>query len=114
MKVSGKIQRIAAKRYWRASDAEVLLKAQRSSGMSIGAFSRELGCKAERLACWQRKFKIKSEEDLSFPEFMQIEVKARTEVRELDIVVGNIIVRVKEDFDNEMLRRVVSILGERC
>ena len=117
MELSGKVQRIAAKRYWRASDARVLLKAQRSSGMSIAAFSQHLGFKARRLEHWNSKLKIKEEQSLAFPGFMQIEVKPVTELikrTELEVVVGDVVVRVKQNFDDETLRRVISILGERC
>ena len=101
-----------------------LVEAWRVSGMSGAAFCRLHNLRAQRLHYWRERlgYPIKVVGDPSCAAvarppptdgFVQVVVRAPSErsSTHVDIVVGGAVIRVGFDFDADLLRRVVEVLG---
>ena len=101
-----------------------LVEAWRVSGMSGAAFCRLHNLRGQRLHYWRERlgYPIKVVGDRSCAPgarppttdgFVQVVVRAPSEQpsTHVDIVVGGAVIRVGSDFDADLLRRVVDVLG---
>src|SRR5688500_16171649 len=102
------VEEIAAKGYWRADDAAVVVSAWRASGLSRRAFANEIGCDARRLQRWVRLepdtrklAPTKSpQQRTAVMRFVELRVAA-PEPPALEVVVGEVVVRIRRGFDGQ-------------
>jgi hypothetical protein len=101
-----------------------LVEAWRVSGMSGAAFCRLHNLRAQRLHYWRERlgYPIKTTGTAACASvarppatdgFVQVVVRAPSGLpsTHVDIVVGHVVIRVGSDFDADLLRRVVEVLG---
>ncbi len=58
------LEDIVTSRYWRRSDAEVVVKTWLESGETLGGFARRWALNARRIARWASEFEEEGEEQL--------------------------------------------------
>ena len=113
------IEEIAAKRYWRATDAAVVVAAWRTSGLSATAFSKRVGCSARRLLRWAREEKPAcdaavepSGDAAGVVRLLELRPAGREQSTPLEVIAGAVSVRVSRGFDPQTLREVLEVLLE--
>ena len=94
---------MASRRRWSGDERRALLAAHEQSGMSVWAFARESGVPYTTLLHWKRA------ETSSAPRLLPVEVDRRGDAH-VDVIVGDVVVRVAADFDEALLVRVVTAL----
>lgn len=105
--------RVAALRYWRARDAQVVVEAWKRSGEGVRAFAERHGIHPRRLSRWARDV----EEATESVRFHRVRVVQGSDVEHhdgapLEIVLdGGLTVRVLPGFAAEDLGRVLEVLG---
>jgi hypothetical protein len=50
-----RVAQVAARRYWRDEDAQIVIDAWRQSGLSLVEFARTYGLQAKRLGRWTKR-----------------------------------------------------------
>ena len=110
------VRRVAERRYWRESEARVLVEAWRSSGETLAGFARRHGVERRRLARWVGRLEGVGEA-LRFHPVRLVERRPDRESSEsgapieIELAEGQR-VRVSRGFAAEDLRRVLAVLGE--
>ena len=92
---------------------EGILAEQEGSGLSIAAFCRERGLNVHTFHYWKKRLRPKAS-DAATPNtsFQELELAAASpSSHHLEIIVGDVTVRVPPAFAEEDLRRVLSILA---
>jgi hypothetical protein len=110
-----KLRELAACRYWSEADGRAALAAFETSGLTRAAFRRETGISTQRLKWWRHRLGATTE-PAGRIEFVSVEVTPRVPAgaeAAMEIVLGDIRVRVGPDFDPGALRRLLGILSER-
>lgn len=105
---------LAAGRYWSEADGRAALAAFEGSGLTRAAFRRETGIATQRLRWWERRLGGTAEPPGKI-EFVPVEVTPRVAVgaeAAMEIVLGEIRVRVGPGFDAGALRRLLEVLSE--
>jgi transposase-like protein len=115
------LARVASLRYWRASDAAVVVEAWGRSGEGLSAFARRHGIDARRLSRWAKELggSEEPEKPVTFhPVRLVAEKQAKAKEAEgtgggpLEIILGgDCTVRVAPGFAAEDLARVLEVLG---
>lgn len=108
------VARVAARRYWRAADARVVVEAWRRSGEGLGAFAKRYGISRRRLGRWAGQLGVEGGEAVAFhPVRLMGASRPWGEPGEpIEIVLGGgVRVRVPGGFRAEDLERVLGVLG---
>ncbi|MCB2157061.1 hypothetical protein KQI84_19460 [bacterium] len=92
---------------------EGILVEQEGSGLSVAAFCRERGVNVQTFHYWKKRLRPKVREGaLPNRSFQELElVEPAPSGHHLEIIVGDVTVRVPPAFAEEDLRRVLSILA---
>jgi transposase-like protein len=106
--------RLSARRRWRAKEARAILKHLDASGLSVGEFAARYGLETQRLYRWRAQ--LASPGPAAAPRFVEIE---RSPGVAIEVVLrSGHVVRVRDGFGEDALRRVVAVLdgisGVRC
>ena len=98
---------------WSRTEAALVIGACRASGQSVAAFARKHDLQPQRLLRWRKK--LARGEDPRVLEFAPVLVRALqpAPAADLQVSVGPGVVRVPADFDEEHLRRLLTVLA-RC
>ena len=110
------VRRVAERRYWRESEARVLVEAWWSSGETLAGFARRQGVEGRRLARWVGRLEGVGGA-LHFHPVRLVERRPDREGSgngapiEIELAEGQR-VRVSRGFAAEDLRRVLAVLGE--
>lgn len=113
------VLRVAARRYWRAADAQVMVEAWRRSGESLSAFARRYGVHGKRLARWAARVETSPRRAVSFHPVRVVAAAGRSrpggETIEVVLPDGRS-VRVRPGFAPEDLHQVLLVLtaGAGC
>ena len=98
---------------WREEDARAVLEQLRASGVSVREFAAGIGVDAQRLYRWRTELgrsRVKAS-----PAF--VEIKPAVPVAVEVVLRGGQILRVHNGFDDDTVRRLVTLLdghGSRC
>ncbi len=95
---------------WTEEQARAALAELGQSGLSLGKFAAFKGISVRRLAYWRTRLA-----EAGSPRFVGVDVstaRAATEGR-IEIVVGDLTVRVREELDAERVARLVEALARR-
>lgn len=95
---------MARRQRWSEDERRELLAACADSGLSVKAFAAAAGVPYTTLVYWKRRVAAGSS-----ARFVPVEI-ARREDAKIDVVVGDVVVRVDADFDEALLIRVVRTL----
>jgi len=109
-----RLRELAVGRYWSEVDGRAALAAFEASGLTRAAFRRETGISTQRLKWWRRRLGATAEPAGKI-EFVPVEVTPRAAVTAdaaMEIVLGEIHVRVGPGFDPGALRRLLEVLTE--
>lgn len=104
-----RLRALASTSRWRRDAARQLIDGWRTHGGSLSEFARLLGCEYERLRRWTKRLEPTPPGDDVAPCFL--EVRPTPPTRPLEVVVGEVVVRVPPDFDPVTLRRLLTALG---
>ncbi len=113
MALSKSLEVIARKRRWTAHDAEIVLTAAGSSGLSLRAFAVTHGMDVQRLYHWRKELRReRADEAVRFEELVVRHAgSSESAVARVEIVLrSGIVVRVGAGFDEPTLLRVIAIL----
>src|ERR1700729_359058 len=93
-------------RQWTEAEARSALAELAESGESPTSFARRRGISSNRLRYWTRRLAVEP----SAPSFVQLRVRASVtalEVARLEVVVEDVVVRVREDIEVRRLAAIV-------
>jgi len=112
-KRDGAVMRVAALRYWRASEARVVVEAWRRSGEGLSAFAERHGVHPARLSRWAGRLEEEAAAVGFYPVRLVEPEQDRRDGREpIEIVLGeSCSVRVPAGFAAEDLQRVLAVLA---
>ncbi len=99
-------------RQWTEAEAREALAELAESGESPTSFARRRGISANRLRYWSRRLATEA----LVPAFVQLPVPApctATEVAHIEVVVEQVVVRVREDLEVGRLAAIVRALAGR-
>ncbi|HEY3355661.1 MAG TPA: hypothetical protein VGQ83_20585 [Polyangia bacterium] len=108
------LRELAGGRYWSEADGRAALAAFEASGLTRAAFRRETGISPQRLKWWRHRLGATTE-SIGKIEFVPVEVAPRAAAADdatMEIVLGEIRVRVGPGFDSGALRRLLDFLAE--
>lgn len=109
-----RLRELAAGRYWSEADGRAALAAFEASGLTRAAFRRETGISTQRLKWWRRRLGATAEPAGKI-EFVRVEVAPRAATAAdavMEVVIGEIRVRIGPGFDPGALRRLLEVLAE--
>lgn len=110
------VKQVAGSRYWRESDARVLVEAWRGSGETLTGFARRQGVQPRRLARWAGRLEGARGDAVRFHRVRLVGRDVDAESRSgasIEIqLAGGQLVRVPRGFEAEELRRVLAVLEE--
>ncbi len=109
-----RLRELAACRYWSEADGRAALAAFEASRLTRAAFRRETGISTQRLKWWLRRLGTTAEPAGKI-EFVPVEVTPRAAVTAeavMEVVLGEIRVRIGPGFDPGALRRLLEVLAE--
>jgi hypothetical protein len=98
--------RLSARRRWRAKEARAILKHLDASGLSVREFAARYGLETQRLYRWRAQ--LASPGPTAAPPFVEIERSSGVAI-EVVLRSGHVI-RVRDGFGEDALRRVVAVL----
>lgn len=110
-----RLHELAAGRYWSEEDGRAALAAFEASGLTRVAFRRETGISTQRLAWWRRRLGTRAEPAGKI-EFVPVEVAPRVATgaeAAMEVVLGDVRVRMGPGFDTDALRRLLDVLERR-
>jgi hypothetical protein len=107
---------VAALRYWRSTDARVVVDAWKRSGEGLRVFAERYGMHPRRLTRWARELDEAAEPVRFHPvRVVQTGDGARGDGAAIEIVLDERCrVRVPPGFAAEDLERVLEVLGRGC
>jgi hypothetical protein len=94
-------------RQWREADARGALAEWETSGMGLDEFARSKGVSPSRLRNWKRR--LDPSEPVRFVSVARTNAPAAT----IEIEVRGVVLRARQDVDEEHLCRIVSALAAR-
>lgn len=109
-----RLRELAAGRYWSEADGREALVAFEASGLTRAAFRRETGVSTQRLKWWRRRLGAATAAAGRI-EFVPVEVTPRAPASVdaiMEVVLGEVRVRVGPGFDPAALRRLLAVLAE--
>lgn len=96
---------------WTPAQAREVIERWRASGQSAAAFAAQHGISATRLSYWSKQLGLEENES---PQFVPVVVPAEPSVAHaVEIEVGGLTVRVRENADMRFVVRLVSALQHR-
>lgn len=98
--------RLSARRRWRAKEARAVLKQLDASGLSVREFAARYGLETPRLYRWRAQ--LASLGPAAAPAFIEVERSPGVAI-EVVLRSGHVI-RVRDGFEEDALRRVVAVL----
>lgn len=104
------LAKILTKRRWSRPDAASVVQACRDSGMSRAAFCERHDIDEQRLARWAKNFPAPP----SFAEVVVVGELSTSNSSALVIELGQARVHVEGDVDDELLARVLRVVGAMC
>jgi transposase-like protein len=108
--------RVSARRRWRAKEARAILKQLDASGLSVREFAARYGLETQRLYRWRAQ--LASTGPAAAPPFVEIERSVGPGVAIEVVLRSGHVIRVRDGFGEDALRRVVAVLdgasGARC
>ena len=115
------VEQVAARGYWRESEARTIVDAWRRSGETVTGFAQRHGFEPRRLARWVGRLDGAADEPVRFHPVQLVERRPESEDTgsggwiEIELADGHR-VRVPRGFEADELRRVLAVLGEaaRC
>ena len=96
------LRALARRGRWRSDQARWLIDAWRRDGRPLADFAAHIGCEYERLRRWTKRVE-------PAPQF--IELRAAAPARPLEVVVGEVTIRVPPGFDASTLRQLLKVLA---
>jgi len=93
---------------WTAGYARAVVERWRASGQSAVAFAAQHGINASRLSYWSKQ--IEQPQGEAAATFIAVPVEAANASRAVEIVVGGLIVRVREGVDARYVAQLVNAL----
>jgi transposase-like protein len=100
---------LVSRRRWTAEDARTILDRVDASGLSLREFAAREGVDSQRLYRWRAQ--LRSAGHLTSPAF--VEIKASAAVATIEVVLrSGHVVRVRDGFGEDTLRRLVAVLDE--
>lgn len=105
------LRALASQKRWSRDDARRLIDGWRTHGGPLAGFARILGCEYERLRRWSKLLEQATAPPDESPAPRFFEVRPTPPTRPLEVVVGDVVVRVPPDFDPATLRRLLTTLG---
>lgn len=108
------VERVAGQRYWRGSEARVVVDAWRASGEGLAGFARRYGIQPRRVSRWARELEERGEPVRFHPVRLvgEAEIGRRSEESRIEIELGDgATVRVPAGFAAEDLARVLEVLA---
>jgi len=110
-----------AGRRWTRADAEEMIVELAAAGGAIAPFAREHGINAQRVRWWRDRVAVR---EAPAVRFAPVRIVANAPhvadaggsahgTDAIEIAVGEVVVRVREGFDDSMLRRVLAALRSR-
>jgi hypothetical protein len=112
----GRLRELAAGRYWSEEDGRGALAAFEASGLTRVAFGHETGISPQRLSWWRRRLGSAPVPGGKI-EFVPVELAPRVAVgveAAMEVVLGDVRVRVGPGFDPTALRRLLDVLERAC
>jgi transposase-like protein len=98
--------RLSARRRWRAKEARAILKHLDGSGLSVREFAARYGLETQRLYRWRAQ--LASPGPATAPSFVEI---GRSPGVAIEVVLrSGHVIRVRDGFGEDALRRVVAVL----
>jgi transposase-like protein len=98
---------------WTAAEAEAVLMALDSSGLSLRAFAEREGVDEQRLYFWRRRLG-RAERTGAAPTFVEV-APAPQSLGHVEIVLrSGRVLRAAEAIDSQVLRRMVEALEDEC
>jgi hypothetical protein len=106
---------VAGSRRWTPGEARRALGELARSGMSAEQFARSKGCSSQRFVYWKKRLADSAVEPIAFvsvPLSMQATARSGGPLSraDIEIVVRDVVLRVREDIDVERLARIVDAL----
>lgn len=96
---------------WSEGEARAALEELARSGESASDFARSRGFSTQRIAYWRKRLAGAA---VSTPAFVSVAIPPVSALRApIEIVVGDVLVRVREEVDVEQLARIVDALARR-
>lgn len=100
-------------RRWTSEEAQGTLAKLEASGLSPSAFAKREGLEVQRLYRWRlRLAQEKSQREIAVTTPRFVEVRPRRTERVEVVLLSGRVVRVSEDIDGEVLRRLVVALEQ--
>ncbi len=96
------------RRRWSESQMRKLLREHERSGVSLKAFADAAGIAYTTLAWWRTRLRVGGDA----PSFVPVRVRESARAR-VEIVVGDVVVRVEDGDDAAVARLVRAIAGHR-
>jgi len=103
-------------RRWTLADAKGMADALGAAGGAIAPFAREHGVSAQRVRWWRDRV---GRSEAAPVRFAPVRIVSHAESAEgggdgaIEIAVGEVIVRVRDGFDDGLLRRVLTVVRSR-
>jgi transposase-like protein len=92
---------------WTEADARAAFAEHEKSGKSLTGFARERGVSLRRLMYWRKRLG-----GVGRPGFVAVTMPTTAETASLiEIALGDVVIRVREDIDIERLARIAVALG---
>jgi hypothetical protein len=98
-------------RQWTEEQARAALDELSRTGVSVRSFAQSKGVSTQRIVYWKKRLA-----QSGTPKFVAVplpSVSRPSRPAQIEIVVGNIAVRVREDLDVQQLARIVDALAGR-
>jgi transposase-like protein len=86
----------------------VLIQAVRTSGEPVKAVASRMGVKESTAYYWMKRARA-----ARAPEFARVVPRSAEAKASMVIEVGGAVIRLESGFDAELLREVISVLGDR-
>jgi transposase len=102
--------------YWTEDEARRALKELDASGLTIAAFGRRTGIAEKRLRWWRKRLAAApaARSTTLVPVRIKPASPTAASAPPLEVVLGDVVVRVPTGFDAETLARVLDVLDPGC
>ena len=107
--------RVRAQRNWTESDARQALLELTSTGETVAAFAKRRGVSVQRVYWWKQRVAPSGELATKFVAVAlpQTARPSAASACSIEVVIGNVVLRVRETHDAEYVARLVAALSRR-